>query len=52
MTDAEWDMPLSDDAEVVWNPTSANVADNSSAGADSEGDDVAQDIFAGASNYE
>ena len=52
MTDEEWDMPLSGDEEVVFNSTSANVADDSSAGADSEGDDVAQDIFAGASNYE
>ena len=52
MTDAEWDMPLSDDEEVVWNPTSANVADDSSAGADSGGGDMVQDIFAGASNYE
>ena len=52
MTDDEWSMPLSGDEDVVFNSTSANVADHSSAGADSEGDDVAQDIFAGASNYE
>ena len=52
MTDEEWDTPLSGDEEVVFNSTSAHVADDSSAGADSEGDDVAQDIFAGASNYE
>ena len=55
MTDEEWNMPLSadeSDEEVVWNPTSANVADDSSAGADSGGGDMVQDIFAGASNYE
>ena len=56
MTDDEWNTALSadesDEDVVLFNSTSANVADDSSAGADSGGGDMVQDIFAGASNYE
>jgi len=57
MTDDEWNAALSadesDEDVVLFNSTSANVADDySSAGADKGGGDMVQDIFAGASNYE